>query len=110
MAARRGRRHAPTPSLKRSRSSVVVPRLTSFALSVDAADAGIQETYVDAGPSYSRLVDDQARTDMIVTDVLEAVGAGRAPLVLTGRTEHLERNAGTPWLARMEALLQENER
>jgi superfamily II DNA or RNA helicase len=63
---------------------VVVPRLTSFALSVDAADAGIQEI-------YSRLVDDQARTDMIVTDVLEAVGDGRAPLVLTERTEHLER-------------------
>jgi superfamily II DNA or RNA helicase len=63
---------------------VVVPRLTSFALSVDAADAGIQEI-------YSRLVDDQARTEMIVTDVLEAVGAGRAPLVLTERTEHLER-------------------
>jgi len=63
---------------------VVVPRLTSFALSVDAADAGIQEI-------YSRLVNDQARTDMIVTDVLEAVADGRAPLVLTERTEHLER-------------------
>lgn len=63
---------------------VVVPRLTSFTLPVDAADSGIQEI-------YSRLVDDEARTDMIVTDVLEAVGAGRAPLVLTERTEHLER-------------------
>jgi superfamily II DNA or RNA helicase len=63
---------------------VVIPRLTSFNLPVDAADLGIQEI-------YSRLVEDQARTEMIVTDVLQAVAAGRAPLVLTERTEHLER-------------------
>lgn len=61
----------------------VVPRPTSFALPDSAADIGIQEI-------YSRLVADMTRTTMIVQDVVDAVAAGRSPLVLTERTEHLE--------------------
>lgn len=62
---------------------IVVPRITSFTLPNEFAEAGIQEV-------YSRLVKDASRTAMIVRDVLEAVQNGRSPLVLTERTEHLE--------------------
>ena len=61
----------------------VVPRVTTFILPADASEVGIQEI-------YSRLVGDDRRTAMIVTDVLEAMAGGRSPLVLTERTEHLE--------------------
>lgn len=61
----------------------VVPRFTSLALPDEAADLGIQEI-------YSRLIADDSRTALLVRDVLEAVRAGRSPLVLTERTEHLE--------------------
>ena len=40
---------------------------------------------------YHELIDDQARTRRICEDVIEAVRAGRSPLVLTERNEHLDR-------------------
>jgi hypothetical protein len=40
---------------------------------------------------YQELVDDDARNQRICADVLEAVHAGRSPLVLTERNEHLDR-------------------
>lgn len=36
------------------------------------------------------LFSDQARNDLIVRDLEQALSAGRSPLVLTGRTEHLD--------------------
>ncbi len=63
---------------------IVMPKITAFTLPAELIDPGIQEI-------YSRLVADQARTEMIVADVLAAVSEGRSPLVLTERTEHLER-------------------
>jgi superfamily II DNA or RNA helicase len=63
---------------------VVVPRMTSFTLPDDPADLGIQEI-------YSRLVADRTRTESIVAEVVEAVRQGHSPLVLTERTEHLEK-------------------
>ena len=42
---------------------------------------------------YQALVEDEARTRRICDDVIEAVLAGRSPLVLTERTDHLERLA-----------------
>lgn len=62
---------------------IVVPRITSFTLPAELADAGIQEI-------YSQLVADTSRTAMIVGDAIEALHHGRSPLVLTERTEHLE--------------------
>lgn len=38
---------------------------------------------------YEALIADEERNRMIIDDILEAVRAGRAPLVLTERTEHL---------------------
>ncbi|MDP2321042.1 MAG: DEAD/DEAH box helicase family protein [Acidobacteriota bacterium] len=40
---------------------------------------------------YQELVDDDARNQRICADVLEAVNAGRSPLVLTERNDHLDR-------------------
>lgn len=40
---------------------------------------------------YQELVDDNARNQRICADVLEAVNAGRSPLVLTERNDHLDR-------------------
>ena len=64
----------------------VVLKSTSFRLQQDDREPGIQEI-------YSRLAADEDRTAIIVSDVLTAVRAGRSPLVLTERTEHLDRMA-----------------
>jgi superfamily II DNA or RNA helicase/very-short-patch-repair endonuclease len=40
---------------------------------------------------YQALVDDDARTGRICDDVIESVRAGRSPLVLTERNDHLDR-------------------
>jgi superfamily II DNA or RNA helicase len=40
---------------------------------------------------YKALIDDDHRTERISDDVVDAVHAGRSPLVLTERNEHLER-------------------
>lgn len=40
---------------------------------------------------YQELVEDDARNRRICTDVLESVNAGRSPLVLTERHDHLDR-------------------
>lgn len=40
---------------------------------------------------YQELIDDELRTRRICDDVVESVGSGRSPLVLTERSEHLDR-------------------
>lgn len=42
---------------------------------------------------YQALIDDDARTRCICEDVVDAVKAGRSPLILTERNEHLDRLA-----------------
>ena len=42
---------------------------------------------------YAAMVNDAARNELIVTDLVKAIQAGRSPLLLTGRTEHLSRFA-----------------
>lgn len=61
----------------------VIPRLTEFGLSPEQTDATIQEL-------YAALVDDSARNELIVGDLLHAIRDGRSPLLLTARTEHLK--------------------
>ncbi|MDR3710715.1 MAG: DEAD/DEAH box helicase family protein [Capsulimonadaceae bacterium] len=61
----------------------VVVRPTSFAVAADDTPPVIQTL-------YGLLVADDARNEFIVKDVAEAVAAGRSPLVLTERTEHVE--------------------
>ena len=40
---------------------------------------------------YQRLVEDETRNRVICEEIAQAVGAGRSPLVLTERNEHLDR-------------------
>ena len=61
----------------------VIPRHTEFRTASEAANITIHDV-------YSALVSDKARNDMIATDLIRAVEAGRSPLLLTGRTEHLQ--------------------
>ena len=61
----------------------VIPRLTEFCVPPEQADTSIQEL-------YAGLVDDTARNELIVGDLLGAVQDGRSPLLLTARTEHLK--------------------
>ncbi|MYG03802.1 MAG: hypothetical protein F4173_16445 [Acidobacteriia bacterium] len=49
----------------------------------DLADVSIHDI-------YAALVKDSARNEMIVDDLVRAVRSGHSPLLLTGRTEHLQ--------------------
>jgi len=61
----------------------VFPRLTSFTWIRPENETTIQDI-------YAALYVDQARNDLIVRDLMQALSVGRSPLVLTGRTEHLK--------------------
>jgi superfamily II DNA or RNA helicase len=61
---------------------VVFPRKTNFRLQ----EMFIKTTVQDI---YSALIKDQDRNDLIFDDLLSALEAGRSPLLLTERTEHL---------------------
>lgn len=61
----------------------VIPRHTEFRTAAEPTDITIQDI-------YSALVGNTARNEMIATDLVRAVEAGRSPLLLTGRTEHLQ--------------------
>jgi superfamily II DNA or RNA helicase len=65
---------------------VVSPRHTDFRMPESAAGPTIHN-------AYAALVMNKDRNNQIVADIVEAVQAGRSPLVLTNRTEHLERLA-----------------
>jgi superfamily II DNA or RNA helicase len=64
----------------------VIIRNTAFSLPADSNDKstpGLQDI-------YARLAADMTRNQMIVGDVLEAIHAGRSPVLLTERREHLD--------------------
>lgn len=61
----------------------VIPRHTDFRLTPELTDVTIQDI-------YAAIVDDRARNELIVADLIKAAEAGRSPLLLTGRTEHLK--------------------
>jgi len=61
---------------------VVVPRQTAFRVAEDGQDFTIQQ-------AYAALAADTGRNQQIIGDIVEALGRGRTPLVLTSRTEHL---------------------
>jgi hypothetical protein len=42
------------------------------------------------GVIYAALVDDASRSEMIAGDIVHAIESGRCPLLLTGRTDHLQ--------------------
>ena len=61
----------------------VIPRRTDFRMPSEIADVTIQDV-------YAALVGDSSRNEMIVSDLMRALEAGRSPLLLTGRKEHLQ--------------------
>lgn len=61
----------------------VTPRYTEFRMAPELADVTIQDV-------YGALVSDISRNEMIAADIARAVESGRCPLLLTGRTEHLQ--------------------
>jgi len=61
----------------------VFPRLTGFIWSRPENETTIQDV-------YAALFSDQSRNDLIVHDLVQTLSAGRSPLVLTGRTDHLD--------------------
>jgi superfamily II DNA or RNA helicase len=65
----------------------VIPRVTNFAWEQTENEITIQEL-------YAALVGNQHRNELIVRDLQSALLAGRSPLVLTSRTDHLDYLAG----------------
>lgn len=61
----------------------VIPRHTDFQMSLSGGNATIQDV-------YAALSNDAMRNELIAHDVIRAVESGRTPLLLTGRTEHLQ--------------------
>jgi superfamily II DNA or RNA helicase len=61
----------------------VTPRHTEFRMAPEHTDVTIQDV-------YGAIVNDELRNDMIAADVTRALATGRCPLLLTGRTEHLQ--------------------
>jgi hypothetical protein len=61
----------------------VTARHTEFRMAADLNDFTIQDI-------YAALVNDVPRNEMIANDIVRAVESGRCPLLLTGRTEHLQ--------------------
>ena len=61
----------------------VIPRHTDFRMPIEITDLTIQD-------AYAALVNDSARNALIAADLRDALKAGRSPLLLTGRKEHLQ--------------------
>jgi superfamily II DNA or RNA helicase len=61
----------------------VTPRYTEFRMAPELTEITIQDI-------YAALVDNAPRNEMIAGDIVLAVESGRCPLLLTGRTEHLQ--------------------
>jgi superfamily II DNA or RNA helicase len=65
----------------------VIPRFTNFAWEQTENEITIQEL-------YAALVGNQHRNELIIRDLQSVLSAGRSPLVLTSRTDHLDYLAG----------------
>jgi len=65
----------------------LVLRSTEFRLAGEAPDIGIQEI-------YRQLTANESRNDLILQDMVTALGEGRSPILLTERRDHLAFFAG----------------
>jgi len=65
---------------------VMIPRITDNISLIQKEQVSIQEI-------YKQLAENETRNNMIIEDVLQTVDEGRTPLILTERTDHLERLA-----------------
>jgi superfamily II DNA or RNA helicase len=79
-------RHRVTPQKQRQLANVeyrLIPRYTEFRVSDEEGEIGIQAL-------YGKLAQDDQRNAQIFDDILQALDAGRTPLVLTERVGHAE--------------------
>src|SRR5271166_2880280 len=85
----RHRVEARTQATARPFEHMVIFRRTEFQIPRNQPDEKppIQEL-------YAKLAQDSARNDMIFDDILSALEAGRSPVVITERKDHLELLAG----------------
>src|ERR1017187_9828145 len=65
---------------------LVLAKQTNFRMPAESTDFTIHD-------AYAAIVTNEDRNRQIVADILQAVGEGRTPLVLTNRTDHIERIA-----------------
>ena len=61
----------------------LIPRLTDFTVPPERSDLSIQDI-------YTALINDDERSNLVVSDVVAAIEDKRCPLVLTERTDHLQ--------------------
>ncbi len=66
----------------RSFNHVAIARLTGVNIAMDNEQPSLQEI-------YRELIDHKTRNQVICDDIVDAVKAGRSPLLLTERTDHL---------------------
>ncbi len=79
-------RHRVTMRQQRAETNVIhnlVPRVTDFSVASEEPEIGIQAL-------YGALASCNTRNEQIFDDVLQALEAGRSPLILTERVGHLE--------------------
>jgi superfamily II DNA or RNA helicase len=72
-------------ALERPFEHVVIPRHTYFRMP-EGTEEGIQ-------PVYAAMIGDKQRNDLIFNDLLTALDEGCSPLLLTERTEHVDKVA-----------------
>jgi hypothetical protein len=65
---------------------LVLPRQTGFRMPPEVTDLTIHD-------AYAAVLTNEERDQQIVADIIQTVREGRTPLVLTNRTDHLERLA-----------------
>ncbi len=82
----RHRVSAKAEAIRRPFSHTVLVRSTAFQPTVPAPS----DKRVEFHSLYGELIGDESRNRRICDDVIEAVQAGRSPLVLTERNEHLD--------------------
>lgn len=71
---------------KRPFSHFVVPRYTEFKLPINLTE---QYERPPIQTVYAELANNRARNELIVKDVISALKAGRSPVILTERKEHV---------------------
>jgi superfamily II DNA or RNA helicase len=74
---------AKSQAARRPFDHKLIVRETSFRMAGESTDASIQEI-------YRALANDETRNRRIVDDVLAVIQAGRSPILLTERKDHLE--------------------
>ncbi|GHT12596.1 hypothetical protein FACS189426_16230 [Bacteroidia bacterium] len=75
---------AKTQAKKRNFEHYIIPCFTRFRKPFTQDETDWHITQI-----YSALVEDDLRNRQIATDLIEAVNAGRTPIILTQRTDHV---------------------